>query len=95
MGVILGNIVLPTERSSSFSTEVLGPLIEEGLGIAPEPSGPTDPLNAFPAGFPAALLARAFRLSGMAFTLDAACASSLYALKLAVDELRTGRSTPC
>ena len=69
MGVILGNIVLPTERSSSFSTEVLGPLIEEGLGIAPEPSGPTDPLNAFPAGLPAALLARGLQLSGTAFTL--------------------------
>src|SRR5262249_9767737 len=31
-------------------------------------------------------------LGGGSFTLDAACASSLYALKLAVDELRAGRA---
>ena len=90
--MIFGNIVLPTERSSSFSTEILGRFVEEGLGLSPAPSGPTDPLNAFPAGLPARLLARALGLSATAFTLDAACASSLYALKLAVDELRSGRA---
>ncbi|MFZ0613344.1 MAG: beta-ketoacyl synthase N-terminal-like domain-containing protein, partial [Desulfobacterales bacterium] len=41
---------------------------------------------------PAALLARALGLGGGAFTLDAACASSLYALKLACDELAAGRA---
>ena len=37
-------------------------------------------------------MAQALGLRGTAFTLDAACASSLYALKLAVDELRSGRA---
>ena len=41
---------------------------------------------------PAGLLARGLGLDGGAYTLDAACASSLYALKLAMDELRKGRA---
>src|SRR5262245_6495498 len=94
VGVIFGNIVLPTEKSSSFSSEILGRIVGQGLGIARSPSAAadtapaTDPLNAFPAGLPAALVAQALGLGGSSFTLDAACASSLYALKLAVDELR-------
>ncbi|MGA8346790.1 MAG: polyketide synthase, partial [Isosphaeraceae bacterium] len=92
VGVIFGNIVLPTEGSSSFSRAVLGRFIEEGLGITAPPGEATEPLNAFPAGLPAALVAQALGLRGTQFTLDAACASSLYALKLAVDELRSGRA---
>ena len=52
----------------------------------------TEPLNAFPAGLPAALVARVLRISGPAYTIDAACGSSLYSLKLAMDELRAGRA---
>jgi 3-oxoacyl-(acyl-carrier-protein) synthase/3-hydroxymyristoyl/3-hydroxydecanoyl-(acyl carrier protein) dehydratase len=37
-------------------------------------------------------LAKALGLGGGSFTLDAACASSLYAVKLACDELRAGRA---
>ena len=92
VGVIFGNIVLPTEGSSSFSRAVFGRFIEEGLGILVPPGEATEPLNAFPAGLPAALVAQALGLRGTQFTLDAACASSLYALKLAVDELRSGRA---
>src|SRR5439155_5807875 len=50
------------------------------------------PLNCHAAGLPAAVLALALRLGGGSYTLDAACASSLYALKLAADELRAGRA---
>jgi acyl transferase domain-containing protein/3-hydroxymyristoyl/3-hydroxydecanoyl-(acyl carrier protein) dehydratase len=38
------------------------------------------------------MLAKALGLGGGSFTLDAACASSLYALKLAADELLSGRT---
>ena len=48
--------------------------------------------NAFPAGAPARLTRDSLGLGGSAYTLDAACASSLYAIKLACDELRTGRA---
>src|SRR5258708_25622585 len=37
-------------------------------------------------------MGRALGLGGGSFALDAACASSLYALKLAADELRAGRA---
>ena len=52
----------------------------------------THPLNAQVTSLPAALLARALGLGAGAYTLDAACASSLYAIKLACDELRAGRA---
>ena len=44
------------------------------------------------AGLPAGVLARALGLGGGSYTLDAACASSLYALALAAEELRAGRA---
>lgn len=43
-------------------------------------------------GLPAGLVARALGLGGGSYTLDAACASSLYSMKLACDELRSGRA---
>jgi PfaB family protein len=91
-GVIFGNIVLPTETASALSREHFRRLFEEGLGIPPSSAGQMNPLNAFPAGMPATLVARALGLGGAAYTLDAACGSSLYALKLAVDELQSGRA---
>ena len=82
VGVILGSIALPTERISDLAREI----IVAATAIA------TNPLNRHVTGLPAILLAKALRLGGVAFTLDAACASSLYAIKLAVDELRAGRA---
>jgi 3-oxoacyl-(acyl-carrier-protein) synthase/3-hydroxymyristoyl/3-hydroxydecanoyl-(acyl carrier protein) dehydratase len=49
-------------------------------------------INRRAAGMPAAIVAKALGLGGGHYTLDAACASSLYALKLAVDELQAGRA---
>ncbi|APW63092.1 beta-ketoacyl synthase N-terminal-like domain-containing protein [Paludisphaera borealis] len=91
VGVIFGNIVLPTETTSSLTRETLGRTIEDALGVPPSGPSNDEPYNAFPAGLPASLVARALGFGGPAFTLDAACASSLYALKLACDELTTGR----
>jgi 3-oxoacyl-(acyl-carrier-protein) synthase/3-hydroxymyristoyl/3-hydroxydecanoyl-(acyl carrier protein) dehydratase len=53
---------------------------------------PAHPLSSRVTGLPAAIIARALKLGGAAYTLDAACASSLYALKLACDELHEGRA---
>jgi PfaB family protein len=92
VGVILGNIVLPTEGASALARAYLGRTFEEKLGLADEEAEATEPLNAYAAGLPAGLLAKALRLGGGSFTLDAACASSLYALKLAADELLAGRA---
>ena len=46
--------------------------------------------NRFMSGLPAHVMARALGLTGGATALDAACASSLYAIKLACDRLHDG-----
>lgn len=92
VGVIIGNLALPTEKSSLFAREILGSTFEEKLlGLSRNKRG-TAPLNRYVAGLPAGLLAYSLGLGGGACTLDAACASSLYAIKLAADELLAGRA---
>lgn len=104
-GVILGNIVLPTEQASELAWQLAWPAIRDMVsgksGIrdisrsaSPGASaGHTDlhPLNFSPAALPAVLLAQSLHLGGGAFTLDAACASSLYALRLAAQTLASHR----
>ena len=107
VGVIVGNIVLPTDSTSALADEVFLPEFERQIfgataGINPaahqtlagiSPAAHTkEPLNKFAAGLPAGILATAVGLGGGGYTLDAACASSLYAIKLAVDELLAGRA---
>ena len=92
VGVVVGNLALPTDAASKWSNEVLGRPFEAraaGNGHASAPE--TNPLNRFVAGLPATILARALGLGGGACALDAACASSLYAIKLACDALADGR----
>lgn len=50
------------------------------------------PLHRFSTGVPTHLMCQALGLGLGGFALDAACASSLYAIKLACDELRSGRA---
>ncbi len=92
VGVIIGNIVLPTESASQFSDEIFKFLFEKQLK-AESTNQPetTEALNRYVAGLPGGLLAKALGLGAGAYTLDAACASSLYSLKYAVDELLAGR----
>ncbi len=93
-GVIIGNLALPTQESSAIAREYLGRILEEkvlGQSRVNGASGP-DPLNRYVTGLPAGVLAKALGLGGGSMALDAACASSLYALKLAMDELVSGRA---
>ena len=92
VGVIFGNIVLPTETASALSRELLGRLFEEGLGIRPVQAPETHPLECVSGRTACRPGRQALGLGGVAYTLDAACGSSLYALKLAVDELQSGRA---
>jgi acyl transferase domain-containing protein/3-hydroxymyristoyl/3-hydroxydecanoyl-(acyl carrier protein) dehydratase len=96
VGVVMGNLVLPTEGAAALARAYLGQSFDEQVegSDAPQavPEEATEPLNRYVAGLPAGLLARALGLGGGAYTLDAACASSLYAVKLATDELRAGRA---
>ncbi|HEX3147859.1 MAG TPA: beta-ketoacyl synthase N-terminal-like domain-containing protein [Gemmataceae bacterium] len=86
-GVILGNIALPTEKTNAITLEVLGPK----LGLF-HPTTRTNRLNMHSTGLPAALIARGLGFGLGGYALDAACASSLYAIKLARDELLAGRA---
>lgn len=84
IGAIFGNLSFPTEGMSAWGESVL--LAASGR------SAPTaDPRNHFMSGLPAELLRRALGLGGDCYALDAACASSLYAVALAIDALRAGR----
>ena len=93
VGVVIGNIALPTDAASAIACATLGRTFEEQV-IGPE-VGEVEayhPLDRAVAGLPAGLLARALGLGGGSYAIDAACASSLYALKLAADELIAGRA---
>ena len=96
-GVILAAIALPTEGSAAFANRIIGRQLSRNL-FGGASSGDTyrfsqaELLSARVTSQPASLLAKAFRLGGGSYTLDAACSTSLYAVKLACDELTAGRA---
>ena len=94
VGVIAGAIALPTDAFSAYARQLLDPELHRRLfgRESPALSSPVSSLNRYVAGLPAGLLAKALGLGGGCYTLDAACASSLYALKLACEELASGRA---
>ena len=100
-GVVLAAIALPTDATSEITCQILGPAIEEKLFSNVVHENISTDLPRFSrahylacrvTSLPGAILARAFGLGGGTFTLDAACASSLYAIKLACDELHAHRT---
>ena len=86
--VVLGSIALPTERISALSRDVLGSIVRG----EPCDRWRADSRHLDVVGRPASLVAEILGLGGLQLTLDAACASSLYALKIACDELTSGRA---
>ncbi|MCF8077225.1 MAG: beta-ketoacyl synthase, partial [Desulfotignum sp.] len=64
-GVILAAIALPTDTASAFSRELL-------CARNPRPTSPSDALACAMVSGPAAILARALRLTAGSYTLDAA-----------------------
>jgi len=97
IGTILAAIALPTDASSKVSREILGLSFENKLfgdshSKRPRPLSKNDCLASRVNSLPAALLAQGLGLGGGSYTLDAACASSLYAVKLACDQLWSYRT---
>ena len=83
-GVVLAAIALPTPGASRLTRD---------LFLLPNPVMPSWQ-QAWGAGMlsaPASILARALELTGGSFTLDAACASSLFSIKLACEQLLSGQ----
>ena len=96
-GVVLAAIALPTDGSSFITRQILGASFEEKLfgNIAVENIehlSREQYLAGKVTSLPGAILAEGLGLGGGSYTLDAACASSLYAVKLACDELWSGRA---
>ena len=88
-GLVLGNLAYPTFALSRYAESVW----REQSGQARDPDRPRPhPLNRFHAGAIAHFTAGALGLGAGAFALDAACASSLVAIKLACDWLHDRRA---
>lgn len=86
-GIILGHIFLPTESASRATLARIGCRIGQHSGRDLRWTEPAVQ-NAREPALPVAVLAQHLGFGGPCFVLDAACASSLYAIKLAVDALR-------
>ena len=77
-GLIVGNLSYPSTMGTAFVEAVW------------TGEGNDDPRNRFSSGLPVHLVAGAMEMTGPVYALDAACASSLYAIKLACDALHDG-----
>jgi len=101
-GVILGNLSVPTRSSSRLFSSIYYRavehcvrrlLLDEGFCLAPASSlGDPSSQGGRVSGHPADVVAKALALSGPHFALDAACASSLYAVKFACEALLTRKA---
>jgi PfaB family protein len=81
---IIGNLSYPSESHTQFVEEFW---LAKQRG---ETAANIDPRNRFSSGLPIAMVARELGVNGPSFAIDAACASSLYAIKLACDRLMDG-----
>lgn len=92
-GLVLGNLSYPTPTGAALAEHVWlsaqRPALRDAL-LTGERRRRPDARNRFSSGLPAHLAARALGLGAGAWSLDAACASSLYAVKLACDRLHDG-----
>jgi len=79
VGVVLANLSYPSKGKADHACD------HWVHGRSDTPAS-----NAFNSGLPARLIARALGAHGGAFSLDAACASSLYALRIACGRLQRG-----
>ena len=92
-GAVVGNLSYPSSSLSRYAERFwLQRLIGANEPFDRLGMPAVDPRNRFMSGLPAHLLARALGFGGVAFALDAACASSIYAIKLACDLLHDGRA---
>ena len=101
-GVVLGNLSFPTKASNhlllSLYQQALDPLLKNALN-RPDFSLASfaqqkkySPENSRISGLPASIVAQALGLSAHSLALDAACASSLYAVALACHYLQSGKT---
>ncbi len=101
-GVVLGSLGFPTKSSNQLFAPIyqqtiapaIGTLLQEpDFNLASLPvTTKASPYNAMVCGLPAAMVAQALSLSGIHFSIDAACSSSFYAIKMASHYLWSGKA---
>ena len=100
-GIALGNLSFPTKRTRRYFgalyRQALDPALrsllkENRFELEPLPGDGGSPRNALISGYPATVVAQGLSLGEPTFALDAACASSLYAVDLAGRYLRSHRA---
>lgn len=97
-GLILGNLSFPTQESHKVVGTVYNPVLEQAIAelTGVEDFQFTSAENTADANTilrpPAAIVAQTLGLGGIQFCIDAACASSLYALGLACAYLNMGQA---
>ena len=99
-GVAMGNLSFPTRKSNQLflplyhrciDAAIARQLRSESIKITSDAVQRHQFSNSRISAYPSHLISKALSLSGTAFSLDAACATSLYAIKLASDYLLSGK----
>jgi acyl transferase domain-containing protein len=85
VGAVLGNLSFPSDGMSRHAEATWRSTSPSWQGRLEH--GDVDPRDRFMSGLPSALLAEALGLGGPALSLDAACASALYAIGIACARL--------
>jgi len=101
-GVLIGNLSFPTQASnqlfmplyhSAMSEPVQSVLKDSSFQMHSDSElGEGDLANGSISSYPATVVAEALNLEGGSFALDAACATSLYSMKLACSYLLSGKT---
>jgi acyl transferase domain-containing protein/3-hydroxymyristoyl/3-hydroxydecanoyl-(acyl carrier protein) dehydratase len=89
-GLILGNLGYPSRSLAAYAERIWLADHPDLLAAFPEVPGAADPRARFCSGLWAHTAANALGLEGGSLALDAACASALYAIKIACDRLHDG-----
>lgn len=88
-GLVLGNLGFPSRGLAAYAERIWLADHPDLLATLPEVPG-VDARSRFCSGLPAHTAARALGLGAGALAVEAACASALYAVKLACDRLHDG-----
>jgi acyl transferase domain-containing protein len=89
-GCIFGNLSYPTPEMNRYIEAIW--LAEQSFQQFKGSADLNHPQHRFMSGYPALFMAKALGLTAKSFTLDAACASSLYAIELACRELQQNKA---
>ena len=84
-GAIVGNLCYPSAELTDYTEAIC--LLEPPNNIFKNSTALQSPQHRFNSGFPVHFMAQALSLTSISYAIDAACASSLYAIKLACDQL--------